>query len=119
MLTIILYFLVQILCLMAFLSMCGILHLRLAALFISPVLVTMIRTFEIVMGLILDICLPSSDKQVDFASQSFIFKVAGCALVTLSAVLMAASNKISCCPSARRGNIVEPEEREPIKNGPK
>ena len=79
---------------MAFLSMCGILHLRLAALFISPVLVTMIRTFEIVMGLILEICLPSSDKQVDFASQSFMFKVAGCALVTLSAVLMAASNKI-------------------------
>ena len=46
----------RLLCLMAFLSMCGILHLRLAALFISPVLVSMVRTFEIVMGLVLEIC---------------------------------------------------------------
>ena len=117
---------------MAFLSMCGILHLRLAALFISPVLVTMIRTFEIVMGLVLEVvCLPPNDASQphDYASTTFVFKVGGCALVTLSAVLMAASDRISCCGEGssflscgcrgKRQGSVEPETKTPLRQGSK
>ena len=108
--------------------MCGILHLRLAALFISPVLVTMIRTFEIVMGLVLEVvCLPPGDGQPhDYASTAFAFKVGGCALVTLSAVLMAASDRISGCEGSflscgcrgKRQGSVEPETKTPLRQGP-
>ena len=76
------------LCLMAALSLVGYTAIRVAALFISPVMVSMIRTFEIVMGLVLEVTTQSmgmkgpNQELIDFASQTFAFKVAGCAIVT-------------------------------------
>jgi len=105
---------VKFLCLMAFLSMCGILHLRLAALFISPVLVSMVRTFEIVMGLVLEICV--SLHSTDFGSLSFAYKVTGCAVVTASAILMAMSEKMGACCN-RKHKVAPDDERTPIRSG--
>jgi len=105
----------KLLCLMAFLSMCGILHLRLAALFISPVLVSMVRTFEIVMGLVLEICV--SLHTMDFGSLSFAYKVTGCAVVTMSAVLMATSEKVGACCCRKYKVEPEKEESAPMKDG--
>ena len=79
--------------LMGLLSMSGILCMRIAALFISPVLVSMMRTFEIVMALFLEICI--SSHMFDFGQVSFWYKVIGCVVVTLSAVTMAVSDKIN------------------------
>ena len=86
---------IAILVLMSVLSMSGIVFMRVAALFISPVLVSMIRTFEIVMALVLEICIAS--HMFDFGHVSFWYKVIGCVVVTLSAVGMAVSDKITSC----------------------
>ena len=59
----------------------------------SPVLVSMVRTFEIVMALMLEICV--APYMFDFGNVSFWYKVSGCVTVTLSAVLMAVSDKIT------------------------
>ena len=86
---------IAILVLMGVLSMSGIVCMRIAALFISPVLVSMMRTFEIVMALVLEICIAS--HMFDFGHVSFWYKVIGCVVVTLSAVGMAVSDKIASC----------------------
>ena len=76
------------LCLMAALSLVGYTAIQVATLFISPVMVSMIRTFEIVMNLVLEVTTQSmgmkepNQELIDFASKSFAFKVAGCAIVT-------------------------------------
>ena len=80
---------IALLCLMASLSLIAVVGLRVAALFISPVMVSMIRTFEIVMSLALEIITQSmgvklpNQEFLDFKSETFMFKVAGCAVVTL------------------------------------
>ena len=80
---------IALLCLMASLSLIAVVGLRVAALFISPVMVSMIRTFEIVMSLALEIITQSmgvklpNQEFLNFTSETFMFKVAGCAIVTL------------------------------------
>ena len=77
------------LCLTAALTLVGNTAIRLAALFISPVMVSMIRTLEIVMGLALEVTIQSigmsepGQELLDFTSKAFAFKVAGCAVVLL------------------------------------
>ena len=77
------------LCLTAALTLLGNTAIRLAALFISPVMVSMIRTLEIVMGLALEVTIQSigmsepGQELLDFTSKTFAFKVAGCAVVLL------------------------------------
>ena len=77
------------LCLTAALTLVGNTAIRLAALFISPVMVSMIRTLEIVMGLALEVTIQSigmnepGQELLDFTSKTFAFKVAGCAVVLL------------------------------------
>ena len=66
--------------------------MQVAVIFINPVLVSVLRTFEIVMALILEICV--SSYMFDFGNVSFAYKVAGSAAVTLSAIIMAVSDKI-------------------------
>ena len=77
---------------MSLLSLGGVLFVRLAIMFISPVLIEILRTFEIVMALVLELCI--SAYLFDFGQVSFWYKVSGSAVVTLSAVLMAVSDKI-------------------------
>ena len=77
------------LCLTAALTLIGNTAIRLAALFISPVMVSMIRTLEIVMGLALEVTIQSigmsepGQELLDFTSKTFAFKVAGCGVVLL------------------------------------
>jgi len=73
-------------------SLGGILFMQVAVIFINPVLVSVLRTFEIVMALVLEICV--SSYMFDFGNVSFAYKVAGSAAVTLSAIIMAVSDKI-------------------------
>ena len=78
---------------MALLSLGGVLFVRMAVRFINPVLVSVLRTFEIVMALVLELAI--SSYLFDFENVSFYFKVSGSIIVTLSAVLMALTDKIS------------------------
>ena len=75
------------------LQMLGILFIRLAATYISPALLSMIRTFEIVMALVLEICI--ARHEFDFSVATFHYKVIGSLVVTLSAIAMAMSDKIN------------------------
>ena len=89
--------------------MSGIVFMRVAALFISPVLVSMIRTFEIVMALVLEICIAS--HMFDFGNVSFWYKVVGALVDTVSAITMAYSDKITswftdACRPAKKIEIV-------------
>ena len=77
---------------MSLLSLGGVLFVRLAVMFISPILISVLRTFEIVMALALELCIAS--YMFDFSQVSFWYKISGSAVVTLSAVLMALSDKI-------------------------
>ena len=81
-----------ILALMAILTLAGIFFVRLAVKFISPLLVSVMRTMEIVMALLLEIIVSTS--LFNFASAEFGYKVAGSLIVTLSAVLLALVSKI-------------------------
>ena len=95
--------------LMGSLSLGGIFCIRLAALFILPVLVSMMRTFEIVMALVLEICIAS--HMFDFGNVSFWYKVVGALVVTVSAITMAYSDKITswftdACRPAKKIEIV-------------
>ena len=67
--------------------------MQVAVIFINPVLVSVLRTFEIVMALVLEICV--SPYMFDFGKVSFAYKVAGSGVVTLSAIIMAVSDKIA------------------------
>ena len=75
------------------LQMMGILFIRLAATYISPALLSMIRTFEIVMALVLEICIVK--HEFDFSLATFHYKLIGSLVVTLSAIAMAMSDKIN------------------------
>ena len=89
--------------LMGLLTMAGVLFIRLASLFISPVFVSMLRTFEIVMSLALEIIV--ARHVFDFGQVSFWYKISGCILVTLSVIAMSVSDKInsaSCCTSHKK-----------------
>ena len=77
---------------MSLLSLGGVLFVRLAVMFISPILISVLRTFEIVMALVLELCIAT--YMFDFGQVSFWYKVSGSAVVTLSAVLMVLSDKI-------------------------
>ena len=70
----------------------------------------MLRTIEIVMSLILEVCL--SHGAVDFAGRAFIFKVAGSGLVILSAALMALSDYVNGCLAKKTCNVESLEEEE-------
>jgi len=113
---------IALLCLMASLSLIAVVGLRVAALFISPVMVSMIRTFEIVMSLALEIITQSmgvklpNQEFLNFTSETFMFKVAGCAIVTLSAVLMAIPADDKSCFDQCGKATVEPEENSSINS---
>ena len=105
-----------VLCIMSILSLGGILHQRLAVLFINPVLISMLRTTEIVMSLLLEVCLLHG--KMDFASKKFIYNVIGSILVIISAVLMSMSDYINgylgkICKSSVK--ILEEEQLLDIK----
>jgi len=68
----------------------------------DPVLISVVRSTEIVMGLLLDIYLsatsrksdPNTTDQLDFHSPSFAIKVLGSAMVTAGAIIMPFAEKI-------------------------
>ena len=96
---------------MALLSLGGVLFVRLAVRFISPVMVSVLRTFEIVMALILELAI--SSYLFDFENVSFYYKVGGSVLVTLSAVLMSLTEQINKwlgCHKKAQVNITHDEE---------
>ena len=65
----------------------------------DPVMISVVRSTEIVMGLGLDIILSAignyvGSEALDFKSMSFAFKVLGSAMVTLGAIIMPFADKI-------------------------
>lgn len=90
----------------------------------DPVLISVVRSMEIVMALLLDIVFPStSGPGLDFASRSFAYKVAGSAMVSLGVVGMAFSDAIYkrveqafpglfFCHQKQRGGKYDLAERE-------
>ena len=98
--------------LMGLLTMAGVLFIRLASLFISPVFVSMLRTFEIVMSLALEIIV--ARHMFDFGQVSFWYKISGCILVTLSVIAMSVSDKINsachrCSSRKKQATNQDPE----------
>ena len=104
-----------VLALMALLTLAGIFFVRLAVKFISPLLVSVMRTMEIVMALILEIIVSTS--LFNFASAEFGYKVTGSLIVTLSAVMLALVSKIEpvlpkICRSPESSDTLEKEVGE-------
>ena len=102
--------------LMALLSLGGILFVRLAVRFISPVVVSVLRTFEIVMALVLELIV--SSYLFDFEDASFYYKVSGSVVVTLSAVLMSLTDQINQrlgCGKKAQVDITHDEENATAK----
>ena len=60
----------------------------------DPVLISVVRSTEIVMGLLLDMMVPASAALIDFYSMFFWYKVIGAFLVTLSVMGITLSDKM-------------------------
>ena len=60
----------------------------------DPVLISVVRSTEIVMGLLLDMMVPASAALIDFSSMFFWYKVIGAVLVTLSVMGITLSDKM-------------------------
>jgi len=60
----------------------------------DPVLISVVRSTEIVMGLMLDTMVPSTAALIDFSSIFFWYKVIGAVLVTLSVMGITVSDKL-------------------------
>jgi len=78
----------------------------------NPVLISVVRSTEIVMGLLLDIACPSHAGAMDFASMTFWYKVMGAVVVTASVIGITLSDKIydrflSCIGKPNRSHYAE------------
>jgi len=85
----------------------------------NPVLVSVVRTTEITMGLLLDIVMPSSALIIDTSSMMFWYKVIGASIVTVSVMGISLSDKIydritECVGRPNRYHYAELGEKEAL-----
>jgi len=84
--------LIGLLILVATMSMVGVLMKQMAVAATCPVLVTMVRSMEIVMALVVDICLSQDDIHLD--DMQFWYKVIGACTVTICVITMSIADRI-------------------------